>query len=62
MFIPATSIEGLRREMVDMGITKSNQAMLLEKLLDSNPLFPTGNTDTVSCSNIFSIEDGPVVV
>ena len=32
-----------------MGATKSNQAVIFDQLLDSNPLFLTGNTDTVYC-------------
>lgn len=46
-FIPATSIEGIRRRHVEMGIDTSNQVMVFDKLMDSNPLFLTGNTDTV---------------
>ncbi len=62
-FIPATSIEGLRRGMVELGATKSNQCVLFDQLMDSNPLFLTGNTDTVYASVILDLErDGPMVV
>jgi len=62
-FIPAASIEGMRLGMVEMGATKSNQGVLLEQLLDSSPLFLTGNTDTVYASVILDLEkDGPTVV
>ena len=62
-FVPAASIEGMRRGMVEMGATNSNQCVLLEQLLDSSPLFLTGNTDTVYASVIMDLEkDGPMVV
>jgi hypothetical protein len=62
-FVPAASIEGMHRGMVEMGATHSNQVVLLEQLLDSSPLFLTGNTDTVYASVILDLEkDGPTVV
>ncbi|WP_035992076.1 hypothetical protein [Leptolyngbya sp. KIOST-1] len=48
--IPATSIEGLRLGMAELGVDTFNKAMILDQLLDSAPLFLTGNTDTVYCS------------
>src|ERR1700689_3208229 len=51
-FVPAASIEAMRRGMVEMGATKSNQVVLTQQLLDSSPLFLTGNTDTVYASAI----------
>ena len=38
-----------------MGATKCNQAVIFDQLLDSNPLFLTGNTDTVYCMRHSSI-------
>ncbi len=62
-FIPATSVEGMRRGMVEMGATRSNQVVIFDQLMDSNPLFLTGNTDTVYASAILDLErDGPTVV
>ena len=62
-FIPAASIEAMRLGNAEMGATKSNQAVIMDQLLDSNPLFLTGNTDTVYCSVILDLEtDGPTVV
>jgi hypothetical protein len=62
-FIPATSIEGMRRGMVEAGATKSNQVILMDRLMDSSPLFLTGNTDTVYASGILDLQtDGPTVV
>ncbi|MEF1307618.1 DUF1254 domain-containing protein, partial [Vibrio owensii] len=41
----------------------SNQVMLFDDLMDSNPLFLTGNTDTVYASAFLDLErDGPTVV
>ena len=62
-FIPATSIEGMRMGMVELGLTQSNKVVIMDRLMDSNPLFLTGNTDTVYASGILDLEkDGPTVV
>jgi hypothetical protein len=62
-FIPATSMEGLRLGQAELGAKKSNQAVIFDQLLDSNPLFLTGNTDTVYCMVFLDLEtDGPTVV
>ena len=62
-FIPAASLEAMRLGNAEMGATKSNQAVIFDQLLDSNPLLLTGNTDTVYCSVILDLEtDGPTVV
>ena len=61
--MPACSIEAMRMAHVRAGVTEANHALLAESLLDSNPLFLTGNTDTVYCSAILDLErDGPTVV
>lgn len=61
--IPAASVEAIRRGMAEMKATQANQVVIMDKLLDSNPLFLTGNTDTVYASAIFDLErDGPTVV
>jgi hypothetical protein len=61
--IPMTSLEGMRTGHETMGVKRSNQMLLADQLLDSDPLFLTGNTDTVYCSGILDLErDGPTVV
>ncbi len=60
--IPATSIEGLREGHVEMGADASNTFLLADELMDSSPLFLTGNTDTVYCSGFVNLKDGPIVV
>ncbi|GHD17056.1 hypothetical protein GCM10007052_23140 [Halioglobus japonicus] len=61
--VPAASLEGIRRGLEGLGVTKPNQVMMFDQLLDSNPLFLTGNTDTVYSVVIFDLSrDGPVVV
>jgi hypothetical protein len=62
-WMPACSIEAMRIGHVKAGITKANQVAISEQLMDSNPLFLTGNTDTVYASAILDLErDGPTVV
>jgi len=65
-FIPASSMEGLRLgaiETVGGAAIKSNQAIIMDQLMDSNPLYLTGNTDTVYCFAFLDLEkDGPTVV
>lgn len=61
--IPMTSLEGLREGHTHMGATSCTQMLLADQLLDSNPLFLTGNTDTVYCSGMLDLQkDGPTVV
>lgn len=61
--IPATSVEGMRLGMLDMGADDSNEVVMFEELLDSAPLFLTDNTDTVYASAILDLKkDGPTVV
>jgi hypothetical protein len=61
--IPATSVEGIRLGMERLGLKNSNQALIFDELMDSNPLFLTGNTSTVYLSVILNLKkDGPTVV
>lgn len=62
-FVPATSLEGMRRGMESLGASKPNQVVVMDTLLHSGPLFLTGNTDTVYASIILDLAtDGPTVV
>lgn len=62
-FIPAASVEAIRLGSAEMGATRSNQAIIFDQLMDSNPVFLTGNTDTVYCMAMLDLEtDGPTVV
>jgi hypothetical protein len=61
--IPATSIEGLRRGFMDMGADAPHKVIVMEELLDSAPLFLTGNTDTVYAVTMLNLKrDGATVV
>src|SRR6266508_2828825 len=62
-FIPAASLEAIRLGNVSLGAKSSNQAVIFDQLLDSNPLLLTGNTDTVYCLVTLDLRaDGPTVV
>jgi len=62
-FIPATSVEGIRIGMKSMGVDESNEVLIFDDLMDSNPLFLTGNTDTVyACAMLDLEKDGVTVV
>jgi hypothetical protein len=61
--IPAASVEAMRRAHDEAGVSACHQVLIMDRLLDSNPLFLTGNTDTVYLSGILDLErDGPTVV
>ena len=61
--IPPASLEAMRRGHVKIGATRANHLLLFDRLMDSNPLFLTGNTDTVYASAILDLKrDGPTVV
>ncbi len=62
-FIPACSIEGMRRGNRSLGVENYNEVLLMDKLMDSAPLFLTGNTDTVYASSFFDLgKTGPMVL
>jgi hypothetical protein len=62
-FMPAASVEAMRMGAADIGATESNQCIIYDDLLDSNPLLLTGNTDTVYCTGFLDLEtDGPTVI
>ncbi|PZX55586.1 DUF1254 domain-containing protein [Algoriphagus chordae] len=61
--IPATSIEGIRLGLEEAGSKSSNQVVIFDDLMDSNPLFLTGNTSTVYATSFLDLKkDGPTVV
>jgi hypothetical protein len=62
-FVPAASLEALRTGLVSMGVSAANDCVLFDRLMTSDSLFLTGNTDTVYAACILDIErDGPTVV
>lgn len=62
-FVPATSIEGMRIGMLEMGIDNYNKVVVMEDLMDAKSLFLTGNASTVYASAILDLErDGATVV
>jgi hypothetical protein len=62
-FIPATSIEGIRLGLLGIGLNEANKVAVFDDLMDSNPLFLTGNTDTVYGMAILDLKrDGAVVI
>jgi hypothetical protein len=61
--VPAASLEALRRGMADSGVDACHKARITDRLLDSNPLFLTGNTDTVYAIGMLDLErDGATVI
>ena len=61
--VPAASLEAMHRGMVELGLDACNKVAIADRLLDFDPLFLTGNTDTVYASAILDLErDGPTVV
>jgi hypothetical protein len=61
--MPAASVEGLRLGQVSLGAESSNQVVIFDQLMDSKPLFLTGNTDTVYATVFLDLqEDGPTVI
>ncbi|HEY1105757.1 MAG TPA: DUF1254 domain-containing protein, partial [Agromyces sp.] len=60
---PAASMEGLRRGLAGQGVDAAHKAGITDRLMDANPLFLTGNTDTVYAVAMLDIErDGPTVI
>jgi len=62
-FIPAASIEAMRLGLKEIGVDDYNKVVVFDDLMDSNPLFLTGNTDTVYASAVLDLQkDGPTVI
>lgn len=61
--IPAASLEALRRGHERVGVSNSNQVLIFEGLMDSTPLFLTGNSSTVYALAFLDLaKDGPTVI
>ena len=60
--IGPASMEALRRGHAQIGVDANHTFGIMDLLLDSDPLFLTGNTDTVYCSGFIDLKDGPLVV
>jgi hypothetical protein len=61
--VPAASLEAMHLGMRAVGLDACHKVAMADQLLDSDPLFLTGNTDTVYASSIIDLErDGPTVV
>lgn len=61
--VPAASMEGLRAGFASIGCDAAHKMVIADRLLDSNPLFLTGNTDTVYALAMLDLDrDGPTVV
>ena len=54
--VRAASVEGMRGGMAEMGAVTSNRCIIFDGLMDSNPLFLTGNTDTVYALVMLDVE------
>lgn len=61
--VPAASLQAMHTGMQSLGLDACHKFAIMDGLLDSTPLFLTGNTDTVYVSAIIDLErDGPTVV
>jgi hypothetical protein len=61
--VPMASAEALRLGFASIGVTEAHHIIVTDKLMDSNPLFLTPNTDTVYAFNTFDLEKtGPLVI
>jgi hypothetical protein len=61
--VPMASAEALRLGFASIGATEAHHLIVTDKLMDSNPLFLTPNTDTVYAFNSFDLEKtGPLVI
>lgn len=61
--VPAASLYAMCHAFSEAGLTGSNVVAIADRLMDSTPLFLTGNTDTVYASTVFDLErDGPTVI
>ena len=61
--IPAASVRALCTGLGEMGVDAAHKVLLTDELMDSAPLFLTGNTDTVYLIGVLDLlRDGATVV
>jgi hypothetical protein len=60
--IAIASMHAMREGIREGGVTTNNTVGIMETLLDSGPLFLTGNTTTYYAINWLDLKDGPLVV
>ncbi len=61
--LPMASTHALQEGYKSIGVTEAHHMIVTDKLMDSNPLFLTANTDTVYAFNAFDLEKtGPLVI
>ena len=61
--MPGASLQGLIKGNHSIGAVECHQVMIMDKLLDSKPLFLTGNTSTMYViPTLDLLRDGPTVV
>ena len=61
--VPMASTYALVEGFKSIGVTEAHHMIVTDKLMDSNPLFLTANTDTVYAFNSFDLEKtGPLVI
>ena len=61
--LPMASVHAAIKGFKSIGVTEAHHMIVTDKLMDSNPLFLTANTDTVYAFNAFDLEQtGPVVI
>ena len=61
--MPGASVQALIRGNHSLGAVEAHQVMIMDKLLDSKPLFLTGNTSTLYViPTLDLLRDGPTVV
>ena len=59
----AASMVSMRSGFRDQGVTRSNQMVIFENLMDSKALWLTANTETIYASNFLDLKtDGPTVI
>ena len=61
--VPMASVHALVEGFKSIGVTEAHHMIVTDKLMDSNPLFLTANTDTVYAFSFFDLEKtGPLVI
>jgi hypothetical protein len=61
--MPAASVRQLMLGPAELGADRFNKVLIMDRLLDSKPLFLTGNTSTLYVLPVFDLKaDGPTVI
>lgn len=60
--VPGASLVAMRSGFRSLGVDGLQKILVFDKLMDSAPIYLTGNTETVYGTAFFDLSDGPMII